>query len=233
MKWMLLVLGIGWQLPLHAVEQYSTYQCDNLKARLNVIKKRSSSGYDIDVNQFSVNKDLALLHEYSLYCVHPVDTVRVIRGAISDAQSAEFPETSLQDMPSFSANNATFGGEKAAAWDDFYQVPRQCRKKQLSEFEFVACAEDKADQRVKFEQNWQPQQSVKSQIHESQSASIMPPKPVVSVPSTTNPATVVIESEQSLLQYLQTLDEQNQRFKWYGLVMLLLMAVAAWLAWRP
>lgn len=58
-------------------------------------------------------------------------------------------------MPAWSAQNAIFKGDKVAAWTEFDQVPRHCRQKQLTEVEFVKCADDKALQKIVFEHKWQ------------------------------------------------------------------------------
>ena len=233
MKWMFFLLCLGYQLPLLAAEQYSKFDCDNLKDRVEFIKKRASSGYDIQQSRSLTGKDLTIIQEYHLHCQHPVDTVRVIRGAVQESQAAEFADTQLQDMPSFSANNAIFQGEKAIAWADFYQVPSRCRKKQLSESDFIGCAEHKSAQRAKFEQQWQTEQATSSHVTSPQQSTIAV-RPALSIPvaSTTVSPAPVKANDLSLVQYWQALDEQNQRFKWYGLVMLLLMAIAGWLAWR-
>jgi len=238
MKWMLYLLCLGCQWPLMAAEQYSKFDCDNLRDRVEFIKKRASSGYDIQQSRSLTGKDLAIIQEYHLHCQHPVDTVRVIRGALHDSQAADVAEISIQDMPGFSANNAIFHGDKAAAWTDFYQVPSQCRKKQLTESEFVFCAEQKAAQRDKFERAWQTEAAAKISTPELTEAQLiansdLTPQ-VVSHTSTTAvlPAANAEVQDASLLLYWQALDEQHQSFKWYGLVMLLLMTIAGWLAWR-
>ena len=234
MKWMLFLLCLGCQLPILAAEQYSKFDCDNFKDRVEFIKKRVSSGYDIQLSRSLTGKDLTIIQEYHLHCQHPVDTVRVIRGAVQESQAAEFADTAIQDMPSFSANNAIFQGEKATAWADFYQVPSRCRKKQLSESDFIGCAEHKSEQRAKFEQQWQTAQATSSHVTRPQQSTIeVHPARSRSVESPTVSPASVKANDLSLVQYWQALDEQNQRFKWYGLVMLLLMAIAGWLAWRP
>ena len=233
MKWMFFLLCLGYKLPLLAAEQYSKFDCDNLKDRVEFIKRRASLGYANELTGSATDKELALLREYNLHCLNPVDTVRVIRGAVQESQAAEFADTAIQDMPSFSANNAIFQGEKATAWADFYQVPSRCRKKQLSESDFIGCAEHKSEQRAKFEQQWQTAQATSSHVTRPQQSTIeVHPARSRSVESPTVSPASVKANDLSLVQYWQALDEQNQRFKWYGLVMLLLMAIAGWLAWR-
>ncbi len=232
MKWILLFICVMPQLPLLAAEQYSQFDCDNLKDRVEFIKKRTSSGYDIDASSSLVAKDFAVIRDYQIHCQHPVDTVRVIRGAVQDPSVVTY--TSSQVMPIFSAQNNTFEGAKADAWTEFYQVPRQCRKKQLAESEFVACAEHKADQRAKFEQRWQSENAARATLTVAQPATMAALKPVVlSEGAATAVSSIDVATEDpSLLQYWQALAEQNQRFQWYGVVMLLLMAIAGGLAWR-
>ncbi len=236
MKWIFVVFGLFWQLPLQAAEQYSQFVCDNLEDRLEFIQKRTSSGYDINASSSTTAKDFALMQEYNSHCQHPVDTVRVIRGAIQESQTANYADTQLQDMPSLSGNNATYHGEKADAWEDFYQVSRLCRKKQLTEAQFIWCAEHKAEQRAKFEHEWQiavAANTATSALTEATSIPTVARVPqVISNDSTTPVQSAANAENPPLLQYWQALDEQNQRFKWYGLVMLLLMVIAGWLTWR-
>jgi len=239
MRWMLLFLCIFCQLPLQAAEQYSKFSCDNLKDRLEFMQKRTSAGYDISVSSSTMAKDFALLKEYNLHCQHPVDTTRVIRGAIQESQTSNHAYSQRQEMPSFSANNAIFHGAKAAAWEDFYQVPTQCRKKQLTESEFIWCAEHKTDQRAQFEQQWQPANSTPvltstlatAEPAPTQQASITAaPEPTSAMPNDVQMTEA--NDGSSTLNYLQAFDEQNQRTKWYGVVILFLLSVAGLLAWR-
>jgi hypothetical protein len=241
MRWMLLFLCIFCQLQLQAAEQYSKFDCDNLKDRLAFMQKRSSAGYDINASSSTMAKDFLLMKEYNLHCQHPVDTTRVIRGAIQESQSSIYSDLQIQEMPSFSANNAIFLGAKAAAWEDFYQVPTQCRKKQLTETEFIWCAEHKTDQRAQFEQQWQPTNSAQAETSTLVSAAAEPRQTqqaliaAASEPTAVEPNGVQITETNdgpTALNYLQVLEEQNQRAKWYGVIILLLMSVAGLLVWR-
>ncbi len=219
---------------LFAAEQYSTYQCDNLRERIEFLRNRTSSGYDVAASSASSPRDSDLVAEYSAHCQHPVDTVRVVRGAITPSPASDYHYDSLENMPSFSANNATFSGEKADAWADFYQPPRQCRQKKLTEADFIACAENKAKQRDEFERVWQrrspdiavqvAQPMVSSMPVHQQAIQAEVPHSVIASTSSTD--------KQTPLSYWQALDEQNQRFKWYGILILALMATAGFLTWR-
>lgn len=232
MKWMFVLLVFLSLQPLSAAQQYSTYQCDNLRDRIEFTRKRISSGNDIVASSASNISDRALVKEYSTYCQSPVDTVRVVRGAITP--SVEHQHTSTQAIPSFSANNAIFTGEKANQWANFYQPPRQCRQKELTDTEFVFCAEHKAEQRAQFELIWQSRFSKTSVqiVHSPASMSAQPQKTMQLAVMPTPNDTKFSADELDQSSYWRALDEQNQNFKWYGIIMLVLMVLAGVFVWR-
>lgn len=234
MQWIVLILALLLPQPLFASEQYSTYQCDNLRDRIEFLRKRTSSGYDVAASSASSPRDGDLVAEYSAHCQHPVDTVRVVRGAINPSPASDYQYDSLENMPSFSANNATFSGEKADAWADFYQLPQQCRQKKPTDDVFVFCAENKIKQRNEFERVWQSNAAeVSTPVAQLEVATMQEyPQPRQAEVSHSVIASTSTAAEQSTLSYLQALDEQNQRFKWYGILILALMATAGFLAWR-
>lgn len=235
MKWMIVLLVFLLLRPASAAQQYSTYQCDNLRERIEFIRKRISSGNDIVAASATDIRDKALIQEYATHCRYPVDTVRVVRGASKPSgSSAENENTALQDMPNFSANNSIYTGKKARDWADFYQPPRQCRQKQLTDSEFVFCAEHKADQRAKFELIWQSQFPEKSSQVERMhiSGEYMPQKSIQIGTIATTGETESRVNEFNHKSYLQALDEQNQNFKWYGVILIVFMAAAGLLVWR-
>jgi len=75
---------------------------------------------------------------------------------IADSSSANSSANNSQ-LPKLQAHNAVFQGAQAAAWAQFYQPPTQCRQQQISEADFVFCAEHKTAQRALFIQQWQTQ----------------------------------------------------------------------------
>ncbi len=229
-RWMIILIILLSLQPLLAAEQYSEYHCDNLRERIEFMRERNSSGYDIVASTASSISDGALLKEYSTHCLNPVDTVRVVRGAIPASSTAQEKDNTIRELPSFSADNAIYVGEKANAWADFYQPPRQCRQKKLTDSEFVYCAEHKAEQRAKFELSWQSEYlktiSEKQLLQES---TMQVPKKTMQLE--TIPA--ITEAEQLTQHtYRQAIDEQNQEFTRYGIIMLLLIVFAGLWVWR-
>lgn len=167
MKWIFLFLLLLMQIPLCAETQYSQSQCDNIEQEREQIRKRLNAGYSAKEGEWLDRRDRELFQVLAVHCISPSTNTSSYRMTDDEDTESGYTSTerraatsiyagmSLQEMPEWSGANAIFTGDKAAAWDEFYQVPPQCRLKKLSETEFVACAEDKAAQKSIFEQKWQ------------------------------------------------------------------------------
>ena len=162
MKWILLLVLILTSSPLWAAEQYTKAHCDRLAQQKELIRKRLNAGYGFAEGEQLDQQDRELFRMIAAHCTSPIADASADEA--DDVQERpqnhrQFPaqKTNVpnQQMPAWSGHNAIFNGDQAAAWTEFYQVPQHCRKKQLSEAEFVLCANHKAQQRELFEQKWQ------------------------------------------------------------------------------
>jgi hypothetical protein len=137
-------------------------------------------------------------------------------------------------MPEWSGRNAIFKGDKVAAWTEFYQVPTRCRQKQLTEAEFVLCADHKAQQRQLFDQKWQrlnfspvnissaktkPSQAKREPMQNVVTAYTVEPTPAASNPP----------SQPSASRYVENI---RQQFNWVGMTIIGILAALCWLIWR-
>lgn len=171
MKWILLLVLILTHRPLWAEQQYSNTHCERLKQQKELIRKRLNAGYGFAEGERLDKQDRELFQMIAAHCIAPIADTSAAAAKDDDSAaepdyaqhpsgnhrqfSSEYANVPLQQMPAWSGHNAIFNGDKVAAWTEFYQVPQHCRKKQLSETEFVLCANHKARQRELFEQNWQ------------------------------------------------------------------------------
>lgn len=139
-----------------AQDQYSEYHCKTLKAEKERIQEQFTQGYGVSLGNYLNERDRELFQIMRKHCVSP------IKPGHSDDYNE--PETkAVITTPSYdpnaindnwSAQNRVYRGEKLEAWQSFYKMPAQCRHKQSSDHDFVACADNKAMQRKEFEKYW-------------------------------------------------------------------------------
>lgn len=254
MKWILLLVVMLTHSPLCAAEQYSKAQCDNLKQQKEQIRQRFNAGYDIAEGEWLKKLDDKLFFLIASHCTSPLAHAAVDDSSDEDpeyasqtarnssAATSAYNGLSLQEMPDWSGHNAIFKGDKVAAWTEFYQVPRQCRQKRLSEAEFVQCAEDKAQQKRRFEQRWQQLTFVPLTVGTAQATAdrVSTPQPAIeSIPAyTLGSATLTATSSsqgvssQTTATSSRYVDNIQQQFDWVGITILVLLAIGSWLIWR-
>ena len=246
MKWILLLVLILTHCPLTAAEQYTKAQCDRLKQQRELIRKHMNAGYGFAQGERLDKQDRELFQKIAAHCTSPVaasETRYEIDDAPADDQDTSpnrrpaptrYANVSLQQMPAWSGRNAIFKGDKAAAWTEFYQVPRHCRQKELSEAEFVSCADHKSQQRQLFEQKWQqlkfsPVNISSAQANPSQAErqpiqNVVTAYTVESSLSAKDPA-----AQASTSRYVENI---RQQFNWVGMAIIGLLAALSWLIWR-
>lgn len=244
MKWIFLSLFILTHSPLWAAEQYTKAQCDRLKQQKELVRKRLNAGYGLAEGEQLDKQDRELFQLIAAYCTSPVadsETRYEIDDAPSDEQitspiqhpaPTKYANVSLQQMPAWSGRNAIFKGDKVAAWTEFYQVPKHCRQKQLSEAEFVLCANHKAQQRELFEHKWQ--QLKFSPVHVSSAQTKPSPaerQPVQNVVTAyaVEPTTTTDNPQPSASRYVENI---RQQFNWVGMAIIGILAALSWLIWR-
>lgn len=256
MKWILLLVLILIYSPLWAAEQYTKAHCDRLKQQKELIRKRLNAGYGFAEGEQLDKQDRQLFQIIAAHCTSPIADTYPNEAPSDDSADeqvdaqetsqnlrqfpSKYANVSLQQMPAWSGHNAIFQGDKVAAWTEFYQVPKDCRKKQLSEAEFVLCANHKAQQRELFEQKWQrlkfspvnvgasqaipsqsnPMQTVPQPVLESITAYTMEP---TMTPSSTSTAT------QQASRYVENIQQQ---LHWVGIAIIIILTVLSWLIWR-
>lgn len=139
-----------------ADEQYSSQHCAALKAEKERIQQRFAKGYGVAEGNYLNDRDREIFQIMRKHCVSPVRS-----GSSDNYQGQEakdvitnpsYDSTSIND--NWSAQNRVYRGEKLEAWQSFYKMPSKCRHKQSSDHDFVACADDKAEQRKRFEAYW-------------------------------------------------------------------------------
>ena len=143
-----------------ANEQYSKQYCEQLESERTYIRKRMNAGYTARERNRLNDKYRELFHLLANHCKTPYNESD--NSYYYDAQEQAQPK--LQRQPpsysssainyNWSARNRTYTGKKAKAWDKFYNPPTRCRKRNLSNDDFVFCGEDKVLQKDKFEASW-------------------------------------------------------------------------------
>lgn len=263
MKWILLLVLLLSYNPLWAAAQYSQAQCDSLKQQKEQIRKRLNAGYGFAEGARLDQQDRELFQKIASHCTSPVadsETRYEIDDAPADDQEtspyrhpppAKYTNVSLQQMPAWSGRNAIFKGDKVAAWTEFYQVPQHCRQKQLSEAEFVLCADHKAQQRELFEQKWQrlkfspvnvgaaqavPLQTSPSQTNPLQASPLQAERqpvlesiPAYTMEPTNSPSLTSTATQPSGSRYVENIQQQ---FHWVGIAIIIFLTILSWLIWR-
>lgn len=237
MKWILCVVLLLFHVHGFAAAQYSKEQCDDFKQQKEQIRKRMNAGYGVQEGNWLNKRDRELFQLIGSHCSNPVahkssEKSVVIRSAqVTSAPSHQ--SVSLQNMPGWSANNATFKGDKAAAWSDYYQVPAKCRQRNLSELDFVQCAEHKAAVRKEFEHSWDnlkftpltvgTAQASLSQQRDIANTEVMEMVTLVHVDTLKIPP----------VQSIPSVDKNfHKHFTWFGISFVFFVAGACWLIWR-
>ncbi|RVU41990.1 hypothetical protein EOE67_02050 [Rheinheimera riviphila] len=246
MKWIFLSLFILTHSPLWAAEQYTKTKCDQLKQQKEQVRKRLNAGYGFAEGERLDKQDRELFQKIAAHCTSPVTDTSLDEapsdGAGDEQETSQnrrptpskYADVSLQQMPAWSGRNAIFKGDKAAAWTEFYQVPRHCRQKELSEVEFVRCADHKSQQRQLFEQKWQrlkfsplninsaqamPSQAQRQPIQNVVTAYTVEPKTSAKAPA----------AQPSASRYVENIQQQ---FNWVGMAIIGILAALSWLIWR-
>lgn len=153
----LLVLGLfGSAGALGSERQFSVNKCAALEAERVAIQAKMRAGYDVSEYNFLNGRELKLFQLQARHCVHPIPDEQAAAAYLAPHKTQRQQQSQIRDdFPLMQANNAVFVGAMAKAWDDFYQMPVQCRVHQQSAEDFVFCAEDKLRQRQAFLQQWQ------------------------------------------------------------------------------
>ena len=140
---------------LYADEQYSEYHCNELKKEKERIQERFTKGYGVAEGNYLNERDRELFQIMRKHCVAPIkpnDGVVYKRAEKDGLPSNSYDASAIND--NWSAQNRTYEGEKLKAWEAFYKMPANCRQKNSANHDFVACADDKAHQKIQFESYW-------------------------------------------------------------------------------
>ncbi|MEH8017782.1 hypothetical protein MN202_11085 [Rheinheimera muenzenbergensis] len=144
-------------IPLftYADQQYSETHCNELKKEKERIQERFTKGYGVAEGNYLNDRDRELFQIMRKYCVAPIkpnDGVDYKQGETDSIPEISYDSSSIND--NWSAQNRTYEGEKLKAWAAFYKMPAKCRQKNSANHDFVACADDKAKQKIQFESYW-------------------------------------------------------------------------------
>ncbi|WP_417707441.1 hypothetical protein [Rheinheimera aquimaris] len=221
---------------LSAATQYSKAQCDGLKAQKEQIRKRMNQGYGVAEGNWLNKRDRELFMLIGQHCSSPFENEAKVSNSgahpTAPRPNSMHSSTIQKNMPDWSATNHIFKGDQAAAWSQYYQVPNQCRQKNLSEADFVKCANHKSEQRKQFDQMWQSLNFTPLTAGVSGSAT----PPIQQQPHyetmpvyTTAPSNPPNEAKQNTV----TVDKDfHQHFTWFGIAFVVFIGVSSWLIWR-
>lgn len=159
MKRLLTTALLFFSLVSLASDQYSQRYCDDLKAEREYIRKRFNTGYGITEGNFLNERDREIYMLMAKHCRKPVPDASYYYTDVPVRRTSPVITSNTRRLPraNFSAHNHVFTPEKSAAWDAFYKIPARCRSKDMTQDDFVFCAENKSDQRREFEQQWSNQ----------------------------------------------------------------------------
>ncbi|SEI13129.1 hypothetical protein SAMN05660691_04048 [Rheinheimera pacifica] len=193
-----------------------------------------NSGYGVEEGNWLNKRDRELFKLIGVHCSSP--NLHSSSGdsrisSFSDTATVKRPAVSLSDMPDWRADNAIFKGDKSAAWSEYYQVPVSCRQKNLSEDDFVKCAEHKTQQRKQFDAAWNNLKFTPLTAGTSQA-------PAPQLQGQTNQEILTaftIEQSTNLVptQHSVSVDKDfHKHFTWFGVSFVVFVAGACWIIWR-
>ncbi|TMN71713.1 hypothetical protein CWB85_09810 [Pseudoalteromonas sp. S1727] len=159
-------MAICWILSCDvlAAEQYSQAQCERIEAERENIKDRMRSSYTVTQGERLRKRSSALFEQLGRHCKSPTK-VR------TRSSSRTYTRSSANDLLNKKVYDATVysktydSDSKRLQWNQFYQHPDRCRTKDMTQADFVWCSENRAEQRARFEAQWQPPTKVNMHLH--------------------------------------------------------------------
>ena len=152
-----------------AAEQYSQLQCDRIKAEREKIRDRMRSSYSASEGERLRQRSTELFKELGRYCKSP-------KRQGSSSTSRSYSRSSANDLLNKKDHDSTVysktydSDSKRLAWSNFYQYPGRCRAKEMQQTDFVWCSENRAEQRAKFEAQWQAPSKASTNVKQAEIA---------------------------------------------------------------
>ncbi|MFY8325236.1 hypothetical protein [Pseudoalteromonas sp. ZZD1] len=149
-----------------AAEQYSQAHCDRIEAERENIRERMRSSYTAALGERLRKRSTALFEQLGRHCKSPTKTS-------SRSGSRTYMRSSANDLLNkkvydFTVYSKTYDSDsKRLQWNEFYQHPERCRTKDMQKTDFVWCSENRAEQRARFEAQWQPSNKVSNRMNNS------------------------------------------------------------------
>lgn len=186
-KRILFAISLVLSVSTMAAGQYSQAQCDRIEAERESIIDRMRSSYTATQGERLRKRSTALFEQLGRHCKSPT-------RAGSRSGSRTYVRSSANDLLNKKVHDSTVysktydSDSKRLQWNNFYQHPDRCRKKQMQQADFVWCSENRAEQRARFEAQWQPPTKVNMHLH----------KPEVTKPQVNSIAVPVINHSMTL-----------------------------------
>lgn len=181
MKWMLLLVGLLVSFPTLALskDRVSYMSCDSMKSYRERLQKRMREHTYTIHEREEYNRTLDLLfEEISTRCVNQggKSLYWSIPPKKSDKKqyyrSKPIPKHKYPENVNLTVFSPQYEGKKQLAWKAFYKEPSVCRLKKPSQQDFIACTEDKTEQKKAFEKQWA--KSHPTQVRQQQSIQQQP-----------------------------------------------------------
>ncbi|MEN3159615.1 hypothetical protein ABC502_14640 [Alkalimonas sp. NCh-2] len=158
LRFFLISITALYSSTLLAHQQYTVAQCEAIAEERERIKSRFRTGYRAHERDSLNRRDNYLFQQLSRHCTNPIQPGTGQASSNTQHQrTVTRSRTTVSNQPintNYSARNRVYTGEKAQAWQDFYQASDECRRRNPSQADFVACAEDRTRQRREFEALW-------------------------------------------------------------------------------
>lgn len=165
-KRILLAISLIVSCGTSAAEQYSQARCDRIKTERENIRNRMRSSYTSAQGERFRKRSTALFEQLGRHCKSP-------RKAGSRSGSRMYTRSSANDLLNKKVYDSTVysktydSDSKRLQWNEFYQHPERCRTKDMQQTDFVWCSENRAEQRARFEAQWQPSNKVSNRMNNS------------------------------------------------------------------
>ncbi|MDQ9090249.1 hypothetical protein RC083_01440 [Pseudoalteromonas haloplanktis] len=198
-----------------AAEQYSQAQCDRIEAERENIRDRMRSSYSTREGERLRQRATELFKELGRYCKNPKR-----RG--SSSASPRYSHSSANDLLNKKVHDSTVynktydSDRKRLAWSNFYQYPQRCRANELQQADFVWCSENRAEQRARFEAQWQPPTKVNIHLHKPEVTK--PQVNLIAVPVINHSMTLTPVSNVNTSLMSTSYEEEKVNYKIWQLV---------------
>lgn len=199
-----------------AAEQYSQSRCDAIKAEREKVQDRMRAGYKAAEGERLRRRSTELFEILGRHCISPTN------GRSYSSGSRTYTRSSANDLLNKKVHDSTVysktydSDSKRLAWSSFYQYPERFRAKEMQQTDFVWCSENRAEQRAKFEAQWQAPSKASANV--KQPTVVLSQQNTTAIPTITHSMTLTPVSKADTRLNTVALEKEGYNYKVWQLV---------------